>query len=86
MRQLLPFVDTYLRYSQHAIDLLSALAPLPPNTCVLTADATDTYSNIEPDIGIQTIIDSIDSSGANKGLKGQDYENTIVPASTMYPP
>jgi hypothetical protein len=59
MRRLLPYIYTYLRDSQHVIDIFTNLGTLPPNARLFTADATAMYTNIEPDVGVQAIIDLI---------------------------
>jgi hypothetical protein len=56
MRRLLPYMSTYLRDSQHVIDLVNNLGTLPPHARLFTADATAIYTNIEPDVGVQAII------------------------------
>jgi hypothetical protein len=61
MRRLLPYISTNLHDSQHVIDLVTNLGTLPPHARLFTADATAMYTNIEPDVGVQEIIDLIAS-------------------------
>jgi hypothetical protein len=63
MRRILPYITSYLWDSQHAIDLFTNLGTLPPNARLFTAGATTMYTNIEPGIGVQAIIDLIASLG-----------------------
>jgi hypothetical protein len=52
MRRLLPYITSYLRDSQHVIDLVTDLGTLPSHARLFTADATAMYTNIEPDVGV----------------------------------
>jgi hypothetical protein len=61
MRLLLPYISTYLRDSQHVIDLATNLGTLSPHARLFTADSTTMYTNIEPNVGVQAIIDLIAS-------------------------
>jgi hypothetical protein len=63
MRRLLPYVISYLRDSQHVIDLVTDLGTLPSHARIFTADATGMCTNIDPDVGVQAIVNLIASLG-----------------------
>jgi hypothetical protein len=58
MKQLLPFVKSYIRNSFDVIQELKGLA-IPDNALLFSADATSMYTNIDTDLGIQAIRDFI---------------------------
>jgi hypothetical protein len=54
MKELLPFVQSYVQNSISVINELKTIT-LPDNALIFTADAVSMYTNINTDIGIQSI-------------------------------
>jgi hypothetical protein len=63
MRKLLPFVETYLRDSQHVLNICADISPLRPSARLFTADEIAMFTNIEPEVDIRAIFDFIASVG-----------------------
>jgi hypothetical protein len=56
-----PYISTYLHDSQHVIDLVTTLGTVPPHAHIFIADVAAMYTDIDPDVGVQAIIDIIAS-------------------------
>ena len=55
LQPLTSLVPSYLKNSQHVIDLLKQLGKVPSNAKIFTCDAVSMYTNIDPTEGINTI-------------------------------
>ena len=64
LQKLKPFVPTYIRDSNHLLDLLNELGELSPNSKVFVADANSMYTNIDTVHAIQVISAWLDGLAA----------------------
>jgi hypothetical protein len=55
MKKIIPHAPTHPRYSQTPIKEIKKIGPLPSNIKLFTADTTAMYTNIQPDVGIASI-------------------------------